>query len=108
LPIAPIIVSDTYIRQVVDYESRYIKQVAELYANTNTKKVIKAPESKDISDKFELSPIGKALQIAKKAVSDAPDIRQDLVDALSQKIQAGTYYVSDEDLADKLLSAYIA
>ena len=46
------------------------------------------------------------MQIAKTALKEVPDVRQDRVSALKASIANGTYQVSAEDFADKLLAAY--
>ena len=46
------------------------------------------------------------MQIAKSALANVPDVRQDKVDALKSAIQNGTYQVSNESFAEKLVSAY--
>ena len=46
------------------------------------------------------------MQIAKTALKEVPDVRQDKVSALKASIANGTYQVSAEDFADKLLAAY--
>lgn len=71
-------------------------------------KINKVSSKKSVSktDKLEISQAGKDYQVAKQAVSNAPDIRQDKVEDIKQRLANGTYNVSDEDLADKLLEKY--
>ena len=71
-------------------------------------KINKVSSKKSVSqtDKLELSQAGKDYQVAKQAVSNASDIRQDKVEDIKQRLANGTYNVSDEDLADKLLEKY--
>ena len=57
------------------------------------------------TDKVEISQAGRDFQIAKKAVSEAPDVRQDKIDSIKARLADGTYEVSDEALADKMLAA---
>ena len=57
----------------------------------------------DFIDKLNISSTGKDLQVAKQAVKDAPDIRMDRVEALKETVQNGTYDVSGEDFADKIM-----
>jgi flagellar biosynthesis anti-sigma factor FlgM len=52
------------------------------------------------------SQAGKDYQVAKQAVSDASDVRMDLVNDIKARLANGTYNVSDEELADKLLERY--
>ena len=47
-------------------------------------------------------------QIAKQAVADASDIREDKVSQLKSMIDAGTYSVEPGDFASKLLEKYNA
>ena len=58
------------------------------------------------TDKLEISQAGKDYQVAKQAVKEASDIRVDLVDDIKERLANGTYNVSDEDFADKLLERY--
>ena len=58
------------------------------------------------NDKLEISQAGKDYQVAKQAVKEASDIRVDLVNDIKERLANGTYNVSDEDFADKLLEKY--
>jgi negative regulator of flagellin synthesis FlgM len=44
--------------------------------------------------------------VVKKALADVPDIRQDLVSSLKERINNGTYDVDIDDFASKLLDNY--
>ena len=50
--------------------------------------------------------MGKDIQTAKQAVAASSDVRMDRVEALKAQIAAGTYNVSTEKLADKLMGDY--
>ena len=80
-------------------------QVQQLY---NTKKSVKAQTNKKLSftDQLQISSIGKDIQTAKAAVAGSSDIREDVTAPIKASIQAGTYDVSTESFADKLLSKY--
>ena len=43
------------------------------------------------------------MQVAKQAVQNSPDVREDLVAKYKAQIQDGTYQVSSESFADKLI-----
>ena len=58
------------------------------------------------SDKIEISNFGRELQVAKQAVAAAPDIRADRVSEIKSRIENGTYNVSGESFAEKLLAKY--
>lgn len=59
-------------------------------------------------DEVQLSSFGRDYQIAKQAVAEASDIREDKVAAVSEKIKSGEYQVPVGDLADRLLQRYQA
>ena len=80
-------------------------QVQQLY---NTKKTAKAPAASNTgaSDKIQISSIGRDIQVAKAAVDASSDIREELVATLRAGIENGTYQVSGESFAEKLLQKY--
>lgn len=80
-------------------------QVQQVY---NTKKTAKIQQTaaKGASDKIQISSIGKDIQIAKNAVWASSDIREELVAPLRASIKNGTYEVSGESFADRLLEQY--
>ena len=58
------------------------------------------------SDRVEISQFGKDFQIAKRAVAEAPDIREDLTTSVKSQIESGTYNPSTDELAAKLAEKY--
>ena len=80
-------------------------QVQQLY---QTKKAQKAEPAKKggFSDQLQISNMGKDLQVAKSAVAQAPDVRADVVASLKEQINNGTYQVSGESFAEKVLEKY--
>jgi len=58
------------------------------------------------SDKLQISTLGKDIQSAKAAVAGSPDIREDVTAPIKARIQDGTYEVSVEAFAEKLLLKY--
>ena len=56
-------------------------------------------------DGVEISNIGKEIQVAKQAVANAPDVRAELVEPIKAAVKNGTYAVSAEKFADKLIAA---
>jgi negative regulator of flagellin synthesis FlgM len=57
-------------------------------------------------DQVSISQAGRDYQVAKTAVSQASDIREDKVAQLKSMIDAGTYSVEPGDFASKLLEKY--
>ena len=81
-------------------------QVQQIYYNNKVNKTQAAKKTNDIRDTVSFSSIGKDIQVAKQAVSATPDVREDVVASLKAAIKNGTYNVSGEAFADKLLAKY--
>ena len=58
------------------------------------------------TDRLQISSFGKDIQTAKAAVAGASDIREDVTAPIKARIQSGTYQVSPESFAEKLLKKY--
>ena len=82
-----------------------MNKVSQIYQNTGTKKIAKSSNNA-LSDKLELSPLARDMQVAQAAVKAAPDTRADRVAQLKAQVQNGTYNVSDDDLAKKMAEAF--
>ena len=77
-------------------------QVSQVYG-VNSKTKTSAATKTTRSDKVEISNLGKDLQIAKQAIKDTPDVREDVVAKFKTQINNGTYDVDGESFADKLM-----
>ncbi len=80
-------------------------QVQQLYNSTKVQKE-QSIARKGATDQVNISSTGLDIQVASAAVKGASDIRYDVVEPLKQSIQNGTYEVSAESFADKLLQKY--
>ncbi len=80
-------------------------QISQIYQTSNKMKTQKT-SSTTARDKVEISSFGKAYQVAKSAVNDAPDIREDKVADIKSRVEYGTYEVRSESCADKLVESY--
>ncbi len=80
-------------------------QIGQIYA---PKKTYGTQKTNTVSktDQVHISSIGKDIQTVKQAVANTPDVREDITGALRTKIQNGTYEVSSDDFASKLMAAY--
>jgi negative regulator of flagellin synthesis FlgM len=83
-------------------------QVQQIYSNNKVGKAQQVKKTNDVRDTVSLSSIGKDIQVAKQAVGAAPDVREDVVASLKAAIKNGTYDVSGEAFADKLLAKFEA
>ena len=81
-------------------------QVQQLY--NNSKKAVKAPASSKSgrTDQIQISNIGKDFQSAKAAVKASSDVREDVIAPLKAEIASGTYFVSGESFAERMLQRY--
>ncbi len=80
-------------------------QVQQLYGAKNRTKTQKTAKN-TASDQIQISSIGKDIQTAKNAVAAADDIRSELTAPLKASIANGTYQVSAESFAEKLMKQY--
>ena len=100
--------------RIINYEIS--KQLSKSAQNTT-----EVDKEKKLSDeqKFEakaepgqdtivnLSPALKETQLAKEIIASEPDIREDKVSELKQKIESGKYTIDNKAVADKLVDSFI-
>ncbi len=80
-------------------------QISQIYGVNGKVKTTQATRVSQ-RDKVEISSFGRDLQIAKQAVTNAPDVRMDKVEQLKSQIQNGTYNVDAGSFADMLLQKF--
>jgi len=66
----------------------------------------KAQPKSDEAKVYTTSQAVSSYSTARKAINNTPDFREALVASISAKIEDGTYDVSSEALADKILSKF--
>ncbi|MBR1861056.1 MAG: flagellar biosynthesis anti-sigma factor FlgM [Lachnospiraceae bacterium] len=81
-------------------------QIQSLYQTQKVRQTQKANAVNRPSDQISISSFGKDMQVAKAALASTPDIREDITADIKKQIQNGTYSVSTESFADKLLAKY--
>lgn len=80
-------------------------QVQQVYQSQKVSRSQKANGTAK-SDNLQISSFGKDIQTAKAAVAGSPDIREELTAPIKAKVENGTYEVSKENFADRLLQKY--
>lgn len=50
-----------------------------------------------------LSPLEKGMAVAEKAMAQVPDIREDFVNELKERIQKGEYKIDGKEIADMMI-----
>ena len=81
-------------------------QIAQVYKTTGATKLQKTENAQHGRDEVQISSFGRDYQIAKQAVTEAADIREDRVAELKAKVNSGNYSVDTADFAKKLLEKY--
>lgn len=80
-------------------------KINSIYQTSKIKKT-EAAKATASYDQVEISRQGQDYQIAKKAVTNQPDVRMDRVNEIKSKMASGTYNVKLEEVADKLVDSY--
>ena len=83
-------------------------QIAALYKTNKTAKTQGIAGTGSARDEVQISSFGRDYQIAKQAVAETSDIREDKVSELKSSVQSGKYQVDSGDFASKLLEKYNA
>jgi negative regulator of flagellin synthesis FlgM len=81
-------------------------QITQIYGVQKSMKTSKTQSTSGFSDQLSISRAGRDYQVAKNAVSEASDVREDKVAQLKSMVDSGTYEVSAGDFASKLLEKY--
>lgn len=82
-----------------------MNQVSQVYRTNGARKYNNVANA-GMRDRVEISQLGKDIQVAKQAVAAAPDVRADKVAAMKEALANGTYSVSNDKLADKLMESF--
>ena len=81
-------------------------QIAQLYKTGKSIRTNKANSTASVRDEVQISQTARDYQIAKQAVTEAADIREDKVAELKAKVNSRNYSVDTADFAKKLLEKY--
>ena len=80
-------------------------RVQQLYGKTSTTN-LKKEKARNFSDQLEISNMGKDIHVAKQAVKNSPDVREDVTAPIKASMDAGTYHVDSDRFAEKLFENY--
>ena len=81
-------------------------QIQQIYGTKKLTKTEKKAAVASFRDQLMLSATAQDASAAKKAIAAAPDVRQNLVSSIKERIDNDTYEVDMEDFAGKLLEKY--
>lgn len=82
-------------------------QINKVYNSAKASK-LKGARSTGKRDEVQISQAGRDYQVAKQAVAETSDIREDKVAQLKADIESGNYKVEAGDFAAKLIEKYNA
>ena len=83
-------------------------QVAQIYGASKVHKSVNKEKVSSMGrDEVQIqSTFGKDLEVARNAAREAPDTREDKVNDIKSRIDAGTYSVDTGDFASVLLAKF--
>lgn len=83
-----------------------IPKVSGVYSKKKSvEKADRADKLSSKTDAVSISKEAKDIQTVMKALKNTPDLRNELVDKLKDKYEAGEYEVKETDIADKILKS---
>lgn len=88
-----------------------VSSVFQQYDVYNTKKTsssLKTGKTEEKKDIVALSDQAKDYQALSKILTDVPDVRSDVVSSVKAKYESGSYHVSSDDIATKLVNKWAA
>ena len=83
-------------------------QIAAVYNTTKTNKTTSAGKVASARDEVFISSAGRDYTLAKQAVAETSDIREDKVADIKNKIDTGSYQVDTGDFASVLFAKFNA
>lgn len=85
--------------QIQGLLTQYSKQNVKV---SNKNQDIKPMPGKSV-DQVNVSKNAQAYMTARQAINNVPDIREERLIEIEQRVQSGTYEVKDEDIAEKMI-----
>ncbi len=85
------------------YNNPNVNKIMRKYQN-NVSRTNEVGKTQFKQDKLEISSSAKEFQLAMNAVKKLPDVRQNKVDDIKEKINKGQYNPSTKDVAKKMLN----
>lgn len=82
--------------------------ISQIYGSNTAKKSTTANSTGYASfrDEVSFSSMGRDMQVAKNALAGVPNTRDSKVSDIKSRMDNGTYEVSSEDFAEKLMAAF--
>ncbi|SDJ91029.1 flagellar biosynthesis anti-sigma factor FlgM [Natronincola ferrireducens] len=84
------------------YNNPNINKIMEVY-NKTSKSVEKTNQVQQTKDKLEISQSAKEFQIAMQAFKNLPEVREEKLKEIKEKIETNSYNISGKEIANKIL-----
>ena len=84
-----------------------IPKVSGVYGNTSkVDRYAKVGETSSKKDELSISGTAKDFSVAMRAVQQVPDVRQEKINEIIQKMDRGEYSVKASEVAEKMITAF--
>lgn len=84
-----------------------IPKVSGVYGNTSkVDRYAKVGETSSKKDELSISGTAKDFSVAMRAVQQVPDVRQEKINEIIQKMDRGEYSVKASEVAEKIITAF--
>ncbi len=93
-------------KEVKNMRIEAYNNVSQIYKTQSTKRINNVNVAAYQPDQLSISSFGKDLQSVKQALSNVPDVREDVVAPIKAEIASGSYNVDSGDFASKLIEKY--
>lgn len=80
-------------------------QISKIYDSKQTARTREVARTK-ARDELTISSTGRDYQVARQALNNVPDIREDKVAAIKSRMADGSYQVSADSFAAKVIAKY--
>jgi negative regulator of flagellin synthesis FlgM len=87
--------------KISEINNEFIKQY-KINERLNSESKKRINENVVLEEKVSISSISRDVKLAKKAIEELPDVREEKVRELKDQIEQGTYNVSGEKIAEKM------
>lgn len=81
-------------------------QIQQIYQPGKVSKVRQPGSASQARGQLQFSSLGRDIRVAQTAISQTPDVREDLTASIKARIQNGTYSVDSAAFAEKLMRNY--
>jgi len=92
--------------KISEINTEFIKQY-KINEKLNSESKKRINENVVLEEKVSISSISRDVKLAKKAIEELPDVREERVRELKDQIEQGTYNVSGEKIAEKMSGEFL-